>query len=119
MRYMIPRNVKKGQSFMGLELKGWLLFTATAPIFILLGWGCYHVTENGMVALMIAATPSGVLYYLFMIDERTGAMNITFLVEMFKWMNAAKIQYLWEDQYGEKIATLQVRVDFKKREKEE
>jgi hypothetical protein len=119
MRYMIPRNVKKGQSFMGLELKGWLLFAAIAPIFILLGWGCSHVTGSGMAAVMIAATPSGLLYYLVMIDERTGAMNVTFLVEMFKWMNATKIQYLWEDQYGEKIETLQVRVDFKKREKEE
>jgi hypothetical protein len=119
MRYMIPRNVKKGQSFMGLELKGWLLLAATAPIFILLGWGCYQVTGNGMAGIMIAAIPSGLLYYLFTVDERTGAMNVIFLVEMFRWMRAAKIQYLWEDQYDEKIATIQVRVNFKRREKEE
>jgi hypothetical protein len=119
MRYMIPRNVKKGQSFMGLELKGWLLLAATLPVYILLGWVGQGVTGNGTVGIMIAVVPAGMSYYLFMIDERTGVMNITFLVEMVKWMKAAKIQYLWEDQYDEKIETLQVRVNFEKREKEE
>lgn len=118
MRYSIPRNVKKGRDFLGLELKGWLLFAVTLPFFIGLGWLSYLAVQREPVGFIIGGTFAGCMYYLCMIDERTGAMNGSFLVEMIRWLYSEKVQVFWEDLDNEKIHTLSIRVDFKKRETE-
>ncbi|KPC73956.1 MULTISPECIES: hypothetical protein [Laceyella] len=119
MRYTIPRNVKKGQSFLGLEFKGWIYFAPTAVACGAIGWGCYLLTQTPVAGVMVAGTLGGMFFYLFMTDERSGAMNGAFLIDILKWAYSQKVRLYWGEQHhGEKIDTLKIRVDLKKRERE-
>lgn len=111
--------MKSGQSFLGLELKGWLYFGAIVPGILLLGWLSYQVMMNGILSFSIVGLISGLFYYLFMVDERTGVMNGQFLKELVDWFYAEKVQiFFWEDQFYDKIHTLRIRVNLKKKKEE-
>lgn len=118
MLFTIPRNVKKGQSFLGLELKGWILFVLTAPVCVGIGWAILLLSGKPPLGYILGGSLLGLFYYMYSIDERTGAMNGVFLIDLIDWMYAEKIQIYWRDDYYEQVKTLMVRVNFEEWEKE-
>lgn len=117
MRFVIPRNVKKGQSFMGLELVGWIWMAVAAPLCVLLGWGVFAITASMIGSIVVGGSLIGVLYFLFTVDEKTGAMNLGFLLDIINWYQSKKI-HLWQGGAHDNLYTLMVRVNLQKREGE-
>jgi hypothetical protein len=118
MRFTIPRNVKKGQSFMGLELVGWIWMAISLPICILLGWGVFLLTASIIGGIVLGGALTGIFYFLFTVDEKTGAMNLGFLLDIASWYQSQKIHVFWEEASHGKIDSLLVRVNFQRREGE-
>jgi hypothetical protein len=118
MRYIIPRNVKKGQVFLGLDLKGWLFFALAGSLCVGLGWVCYQLSDNLAVSFILGGACTGLFYFLFQVDEQTGTMNGSFFVEIVRWLYSEKVKIFWEVYDYEKFQTLTIRVDLKKRETE-
>lgn len=103
---------------MGLELVGWIWMALSVPICILLGWLVLIITSSMLGAITLGASLAGVFYFLFMVDERTGAMNIGFLFDIYAWYQSQKINLFWGEDYDDKIDTLLVRVNLQRRESE-
>jgi hypothetical protein len=118
MRFTIPRNVKKGQSFMGLELVGWIWMAVTLPICILIGWGVFQITASIIGGIVLGAGLTGIFYFLFTVDEKTGTMNLGFILDIASWYQSQKIHLFWGETSHGKIDTLLVRVNLQRRERE-
>ncbi|WP_028777324.1 hypothetical protein [Shimazuella kribbensis] len=118
MRFTIPRNVKKGQSFMGLELVGWIWMAVTLPICILIGWLVFKITASIIGSIVLGASLIGIFYFLFTVDEKTGNMNLGFLLDIVTWYRSKKIHLFWKGASYDNIHTLLVRVNLQKRERE-
>lgn len=111
MRYKIPRNIKLGLSFLGLQLKGWLLFV---PSLIIIGLITYLIfIVNYKLAVMFAMVGVGVAYFAFQTDEKTGQMNVSWVFEYLRWERENKIiEPAWDISFN-RFQSLKMKVNYK------
>ncbi len=105
MKYFIPRNVKVGQTFMQLELKGWLYFIPT--LLVLLGISfLIPKIEVRVISIIFNVFLS---HYMFQMDERTGVMNIVLYLEYLVWSYRTEklVEPVWSDEF-DRSSTLQI-----------
>lgn len=104
--YRIPRNVKSGLSFIGLEVKGWLLFLPTIVVF---GGLALLLVPDLKLKIVLCVLTLGISYFSFMVDEHTGAMNYTAFTEFLKWYKSDKvIEPIWDESF-DRSYTLQIK----------
>lgn len=108
MKYRIPRNVKQGLSFMGLELKGWLLYL---PTVIILGFFIVFLIPSMKIKVISLFFVITLTHVLFQKDEKTGVMNVTLFTERIRWiyLNEKIIEPVWSEEF-ERTSTLQITV---------
>lgn len=108
MRYKIPRNIKVGLSFMGLQLIGWLLFLPSAGMSVLLAFLAFKFLTP-QAGVMIGLIGVGLFYYCYQVDEKSGTMNISWLFERIRWSRGPKIiEPVWGEEYG-KFGSLNIK----------
>lgn len=104
MKYQIPRNVKSGLSFGGLEFKGWLLFLPTIIVFGGAAMLLIPKLEVKVVAILLIV---GTAYLMFQVNENTGTMNYTDLTDILAWFrNKKEIEPVWDDEFDRQYTIL-------------
>lgn len=106
----IPPNVKVGKVFLNLTLAGWLWMIALGSMIGLAGWGFYTLTGQTKWTVWIFGSLIGTLYYLLMIDEKTGTYNGVLIRDIWKWMRSDKVLHLWERNEDD-LRSLQIEVE--------
>jgi len=97
MKFKIPRNVKSGMSFAGLEIWGWVYFL---PTFIVLGGLDFIIISFLPVKIIGLSLIFAFSFFAFMNDESTGAMNIAIFTDFWKWYRSSKqIEPVWDKRF--------------------
>ncbi len=98
MKFQIPRNVKTSFTFLGLEWKGWLLFLPTIALF---GGLAYLLIPDIKARFIFIFFVLGIAFFMYQVDEASGAMNFSFLVDLFTWYRSEKvIEPVWDGNYS-------------------
>lgn len=107
-KFRIPRNVKQGLMFMGLELKGWLLYL---PTVLVLGALVILLIPNMKIKVIVLFFVIALSHVLFQTDEKTGVMNITLFTDRMRWIYFSEkiIEPVWSEEF-ERTSTLQITV---------
>jgi hypothetical protein len=117
MKYKIPRNIKIGLSFLGLDLIGWILFIPSVALIIGLAYLSF-IFLNAKIAAMILLIGVGFTYYSLQVDPKTGTMNISWIFERIRWIKETKIiEPVWGEEY-DKFNSLKIKSVFKKRNRD-
>lgn len=103
MKYHIPRNVKSGMTFMWLEWKGWLLFVPTVGVFA--GSVLFFVSVLKIKFVLVAFIVF-LSWFLFKVDENTGAMNFTVFTDFYSWYKSDKIIEPYIDERFQRTETI-------------
>lgn len=97
MKYQIPRNVKTSFTFLGLEWKGWLLFLPTIALF---GGLAFLLIPDIKARFIFIFFILGIAFFMYQVDEASGAMNFSFLVDFFTWYRSEKvIEPIWDGNF--------------------
>ncbi|MFE8703899.1 hypothetical protein ACFYKX_25335 [Cytobacillus sp. FJAT-54145] len=108
MKYRVPRNVKSTMSFMGLELKGWLLYLPTVSILVAFFLLIIPKTEVKLLGSIFSAA---IGHVMFQTDEKTGVLNISLFLERIKWIYfSEKIIYPTWSEESERTSGLKITV---------
>lgn len=107
MKYHIPRNVKKGMDFLGLDWKGWLLFLPTVIVF---GGATILIIPIFKLKVILLLLILGISYVMFQVNENSGAMNYHFVTEFINWLKSEKnADIYWEEH--DKYTSLKMKVN--------
>lgn len=95
MKYKIPRNVKRGLSFLGLEFQGWVYYTPTVLVLSALAFEIPYPKAQFVMLVLAVILP----HFAFQTDEKTGKLNFSFLNDYMKWLCSKKIiEPVWGDE---------------------
>lgn len=108
MKYRIPRNVKTGLAFMGLELKAWLLFIPI--VCILIAFFIFLIPKSEIKVLGVVFSIA-LTHLMFQTDEKTGVWNVSLFVERIKWIYVSeKIIYPTWSEDSERTSGIKISV---------
>lgn len=115
-KYRIPRNIKTGMSFMGLELKAWLMFLPIVIIFVAFFFFLVPKPEIKILGIVFSVA---LTHLMFQTDEKTGVLNISLFVERIKWIYLGdKIIYPTWSEDSERTSGINITVQEQKRRRD-
>lgn len=78
----VARMMKKGETFIGLEMRGFVMFLPTLALLIALTYVIYLYFPKVWVILVGGIVAIGVPYVLFFTEERTGKMGYQIALDL-------------------------------------
>lgn len=97
MKRRVARMMKKGETFLGLELRGFVRFLPTSALLITLTYVVYLSVSRTWVILVGGIVAIGIPYVLFFTEEKTGKMGYQIAMDIISMLLSKKQYSLnWE-----------------------
>lgn len=98
MKRRVARMMKKGETFLGLELRGFMRFLPASALLIALTYVVYLSVSRTWVILVGGILAIGAPYILFFTEEKTGKMGYQIAIDVIAMLLSTETYNLnWEE----------------------